>query len=519
MNHSPLNMALQTTWRFQVLPRPNHFTFEAFRTVVFKAWRDVSQIRDQDFVAVLTDLILMVRRTQSFSTHDLEGIDQQMDRLQEASRRASDARAGDHGPAVIYLSGYGKRAEFVAEGLGSMGIKVLTMDPNASLGFASDLEGRIPRTGLLLVGNGVLDDPAGVDALTVLATHHDSDLLVILATDVDLTFEQRMQATAFGPVTLFGPEADLKVLRSLVRSRAKDSQLNGFKVLLLDDSRTDGYRACMYMREEGLEVKQIQHPREVLDAIEEFRPDLVVTDFHMPGANGDQVASIIRQDREATMPIIFLSSEDDAETQLMALAKGADGFVQKPVQRGAFIKALKSLISRSKSYETRMRRDPLTGLLNHGQFMASAGRVTAKGGAQASSIVMIDIDHFKLVNDTYGHQVGDKVLVALAEILSDSLRSTDYVGRLGGEEFAVVMAGADLDAAKVVIDRLRDLFSSVRFNSEPGESSVPDNAFSCTFSAGIAILDGKISDSIKAADEAMYLAKHNGRDQVVIAGR
>lgn len=517
MNHLSLNLALQTTWRFLVLPRPNHFTFGAFRSLVYKSRSDIIQIRDQEFVAVLNDLVVMVRGTQSFSPDDLEGIDQHMDKLQAASRRASDASAGDNGPAVIYLSGFGERARLISEGLRSMGIKVLTMNPNAHEGFASDLQGRIPRTGLLLVGHGVIDDAVGADALTMLANQQDSDLLVILAPDTNLTFEQRMKASAFGAVTLFGPEADIKTLRNLVRSRARESQLNGFKVLLIDDSRTDAYQACLFMREEGLEVKHIQHPSEVLDAIEEFRPDLIVTDFHMPDANGDQVASVIRQDREATMPIVFLSSERNAETQLMALAKGADGFVQKPLKRGAFIKALKSMISRSKTFETRMRRDPLTGLLNHGQFMASAGRALTKVASIRCSIVMIDIDHFKTVNDTFGHPVGDKVLVTLAEILSDSLRSTDYVGRLGGEEFGVVMDGAGVEDARLVIDRLRNLFASVQFRSETGESNLPGNAFSCTFSAGIAPLAGTVADCIKAADEAMYRAKHNGRDQVVIA--
>lgn len=159
---------------------------------------------------------------------------------------------------------------------------------------------------------------------------------------------------------------------------------------------------------------------------------MVVTDFHMPGVNGDQVASVIRQDQEATMPIVFLSSERNAETQLLALSKGGDAFVQKPLKRGAFITALKALISRSKAAETRMRRDPLTGLLNHGQFLTSASRLCASQSETSASLVMLDIDHFKSVNDTFGHPVGDRVIVGLAEILAENLRTTDVVGRMGG---------------------------------------------------------------------------------------
>ncbi|WP_163120473.1 response regulator, partial [Acinetobacter pittii] len=110
-------------------------------------------------------------------------------------------------------------------------------------------------------------------------------------------------------------------------SRNRDIEIEGYRVLLLDDSRTDAYLARKFLTEEGLIVEHIQHPSQVLEALSRFRPDVLVTDFHMPEANGDVVASIIRQDRDATIPIIFLSRESNAEKQLLALSRGADGFV------------------------------------------------------------------------------------------------------------------------------------------------------------------------------------------------
>ncbi|MCT7340130.1 GGDEF domain-containing protein [Pseudomonas aeruginosa] len=141
--------------------------------------------------------------------------------------------------------------------------------------------------------------------------------------------------------------------------------------------------------------------------------------------------------------------------------------------------------------------------------MASAATVLAEG--PPSSLVLIDIDHFKSVNDTFGHPVGDRVLVGLAEVLTDSLRTDDYVGRLGGEEFGIVMVGANPSQAKMVVDRLRSIFTAIQFQSEDGTS------FSCSFSAGVAILNVSVKEAHRAADEALYSAKRSGRDRVEIA--
>ncbi|QHF00427.1 diguanylate cyclase (plasmid) [Pseudomonas cannabina pv. alisalensis] len=516
MNHETINRVLQSAWRSQVLTRPSEYTLEVFKAVFARVRSNTIDSLSGDFETELGLLSSLISSNQSLTARLLEGIDLQMDKLQAASRRESDARASDQGPSAIYIPGFGERSAFFASGLNSMGLKILSLDLDASLDLVADLRERMPTSGLVLVGGGVVSHPEACHALEALAAHHDSDLLVVIAEDTPMTFEERLVAATFGVVRLLGVEADVKTLRTLIRSRARDSQINGYKVLLLDDSKTDAYPAIKFMREEGIEVLHILSPAGVLKAIEEFRPDVVVTDFHMPGANGDQVASVIRQDSDAVMPIIFLSSERNTETQLIALSKGADAFVQKPLKRGAFIKALKALISRSKAFDSRMRRDPLTGLLNHGQLMASASRVSASGSVP-NTMVMIDIDHFKQVNDTFGHPVGDKVLVGLAEILSDNLRSTDFIGRMGGEEFAVLMVGAPISDARNVIDRIRELFSNLQFETGLQDQGDSGKWFACTFSAGVALLDGSAAISMKAADHALYKAKHGGRNRVEAA--
>jgi diguanylate cyclase (GGDEF)-like protein len=258
----------------------------------------------------------------------------------------------------------------------------------------------------------------------------------------------------------------------------------------------------------GLDVMHITSAVEVLDAMEAFQPDLIISDLHLPECEGDQMAKIIRQDREATMPIIFLSAEGNSEKQLIAIAAGADGFIRKPLHKEAFIKVLKSTIRRSVALENRMRRDPLTNLLNRAQFDTTMRRLAEHG--EQCALAVIDIDHFKSVNDTYGHPVGDQVICRLAKLLEDGVRSTDFVGRMGGEEFALLMPACELDNALVVINRLRERFSQLVFR---GEESAE---FQCTFSGGMTVLSPDSVGAYKAADNALYDSKKKGRNRVSV---
>jgi diguanylate cyclase (GGDEF)-like protein len=294
----------------------------------------------------------------------------------------------------------------------------------------------------------------------------------------------------------------------MIRDWMRDRTMLGYRVMLVEDSKTDAYLATSFMQSIGLEVMHIKSAVEVLDAIESFQPDLIISDLHMPECEGDQMARIIRQDREATMPIIFLSAEGNSEKQLIALAAGADGFIRKPLHEEPFIRVLKSTIRRSVALENRMRRDPLTNLLNRVQFDTNMRRLSERG--ERCALAVLDIDHFKSVNDTYGHPVGDQVICRLAKLLEDGVRSTDFIGRMGGEEFALLMPDCSLENASDVINRLREQFSSIAFRSESGSE------FSCRFSAGMVDLGGDFISAYKSADDALYESKKMGRNRVTV---
>ncbi|MEH6628095.1 MAG: diguanylate cyclase [Motiliproteus sp.] len=170
------------------------------------------------------------------------------------------------------------------------------------------------------------------------------------------------------------------------------------------------------------------------------------------------------------------------------------------------------LIKQQLELETMAMSDPLTGLANRRHLREHAELMigSAKRYQFPVSFLMLDIDYFKRVNDTYGHDVGDEVLKALAALLVNTARDADLPCRLGGEEFGVVLSHSDTRQAYVAAERIREKVKNLSFESDQGP-------FSISVSIGVAELSKDLDDSLKRADEGLYLAKNNGRDQVVIA--
>lgn len=361
---------------------------------------------------------------------------------------------------------------------------------------------------VLLMGHQVLDWPVSFSTLCGQLEAGGEDRLIIVMTNRHITFSERHTLSALGNVRITSVQEDSKRVRDMIRDWMRDRTMLGYRVLLVEDSKTDAYLASKYMAEVGVDVLHIRSAMEVLDAIEAFQPDLIISDLHMSDCEGDQMARIIRQDRDATMPIIFLSAESNSEKQLLALAAGADGFIRKPLHKEPFIKVLKSTIRRSVALENRMRRDPLTNLLNRAQFDTNLRRMSERG--EECALAVLDIDHFKSVNDMHGHPVGDQVICRLAKVLEDGVRSTDFVGRMGGEEFALLMPFCDMENALAVVNRLRVQFSVQQFRGKNGDP------FTCAFSAGLVALGVDFQLSYKAADDALYESKKEGRNRVTV---
>ncbi|MFP3341809.1 diguanylate cyclase [Halomonas sp. SIMBA_159] len=285
------------------------------------------------------------------------------------------------------------------------------------------------------------------------------------------------------------------------------------RVLVVDDEPEVAAYHALLLEQAGMVVQQVNHPSDALIALERFSPDLLLVDVYMPVCSGEELANIIRQQPEHVgLPIIYLSSETDSQKQLSAMTAGVEAFITKPVVPEELVSAVKLRAERLRLLRSLMTRDSMTGLYNH----STTTDLISKALAQAyrdntqHAMAMIDIDHFKSVNDTHGHLAGDQVIITLARLLKTRLRISDIIGRYGGEEFVVLLKGVTDERASELIDGLRHDFAQVDFHAGGA-------CFRCTFSAGISSFPTQPStESLRlSADQALYRAKHQGRNQVV----
>ncbi len=324
----------------------------------------------------------------------------------------------------------------------------------------------------------------------------------------------RLRSVRAGCTAFFLKTSEPYYLTKTIDQMYGSSFSEPLRILIIDDSPSLGEYYSIILQEAGMETHSITNPLRTLEVLNDFRPDLLLLDIYMPECSGLELAAVLRQESHyAGIPIIFLSTEDDRYKQLAALNLGGDDFLTKPVLPQHLVSAVKLRAKRAGILSSYMTRDSLTGLLNHTNVLQHLDIELNRAVRLNSTLcyVMVDIDHFKSVNDTYGHTTGDHVLRKLSELLLTRLRKTDLVGRFGGEEFAIILPNTTAEAGMILIAYIRKLFSQCVFKAEN------DREFSVTFSAGLAIYpDFKESRSlIEAADRALYQAKHEGRNREV----
>ena len=326
----------------------------------------------------------------------------------------------------------------------------------------------------------------------------------------------RLKCVRAGGIAFFGKPIDMVGLVDKLDSLDLEQTIDPYRVLIVEDQPTIANYYQMVLKMAGMNTMVATDSTQVLTLMEEFYPDLVLMDLYMPEINGAELAKVIRQiDDYVSIPIVFLSSEEEFSKQMEALSLGGDDFLTKPIKAGHLVAIVKSRLERLRILRSFMMRDSLTGLLNHtsirGQLAQELNRCRRQGTNLA--LAMIDIDHFKSVNDNYGHAIGDSVLKSLSRLLKQRLRKSDIIGRYGGEEFVAILLDTDGDRASQVMNEIRQHFAEIQHYT-------PRNGiFSVTFSCGIASFPpfkeaATISD---AADRALYNAKNAGRNRVFVA--
>ncbi|WP_197414308.1 diguanylate cyclase [Lacimicrobium alkaliphilum] len=329
-------------------------------------------------------------------------------------------------------------------------------------------------------------------------------------------FDSRYKIAALGIDGLFSEATNAtEVAEYLQRLQTERLEASGGKVLIVDDDvdLLEHYRLTLTAA--GMTVKTLGTPEAIFSVLSEFKPDILLLDVHMGAYSGPTLARMIRfQPQWLSLPIIYLSAEQDKSEQLKALADGADEFISKPISDSELKETVRTRCFRARQLANLLARDSLTGLLKHSlikQEMANEYARCRRVGEQAA-VVMLDLDHFKRVNDDYGHGTGDTVIKALANLLTHRLRKTDKIGRYGGEEFAIVMPQCDLTQAEQILEQIRLHFSGLVFQSGRNE-------FHVTLSAGIALLNDyeDPESALEAADQALYQRKQLGRNGVSLA--
>ncbi|MBC3880717.1 diguanylate cyclase [Undibacterium sp. LX40W] len=328
------------------------------------------------------------------------------------------------------------------------------------------------------------------------------------------SFESRLRAVRAGGDGFFLKPVDVLALTERLEEIIALPEPRLYRILIIDDDvdLTQAYSSML--KSAGMVVEVLNDPELVLEHMSSFRPELILMDIYMPNCDGVELSKVIRQDHSyLDVPIIFLSSEQDEQKQIAAVKVGADDFLCKPIAPELLISSLSSRAERFRSLRTLVMRDGLTGLYNHTAIKEDliAKISSASRTVTCVAVAMIDLDNFKLVNDTYGHQMGDQVLRTLSHMLKQRLRKSDAVGRYGGEEFIVIFPNTTADVARMVLEKIRVAFSRVVHVSEHGE-------FKVGFSAGIA--DSRQTanpeELLTIADAALYKAKASGKNQVLL---
>lgn len=358
------------------------------------------------------------------------------------------------------------------------------------------------------------DRLGGVKLLNELQRGREVPLPVIFFSEHD-EFIMRLEAAHAGGIAYLVKPINVGALIDKLDSLTSTKPLAPYRVMIVDDSLALTAYHTAVLEQAGMVVKAVNDPFKVIDALLEFTPDLILIDLYMPECSGLDLAKVIRQlDAFVSIPIVFLSAEGNIEKQHFAMGLGGDDFLTKPIQPQHLISSVGNRIRRSLTLRSFMIRDSLTGLLNHTAIkdMLDVQLAWAIRHKKPLSFAMIDIDHFKRVNDNYGHPAGDRVIKSLARLLKQRLCSSDLVGRYGGEEFAVVLVDADAGQAMKVLDTIRVDFSQLFHLAE-------DKRFKVTFSCGIADTSRfpDLTRLSNAADKALYKAKHAGRNQIRLA--
>ncbi len=453
-------------------------------------------------------LELFGRMEQEISSIDPDqGMELQIHELEIATRGTSERER-----KVVYLcedDSYQRLT--LATQIGCFGFEVLSFGELDQL--ASAVQSAPPDA--IVMDMTFPDKPhGGADIISFIQSGRPNPIPTLFISSLG-SFDNRLAAVRAGSSGYFVKPVNMTELCSTLTRLTSAVKPEPYRIMIIDDDPQLAEYHSLILQDSGMISLVINDSLQVMAPLFEFKPDLILMDMYMPGCNGMELAKAIRQiGSYFSIPIVYLSSETDLDKQYQALVIGGDAFLTKPIDPQRLVNSVVSRAERMKIIRSQMVRDSMTGLFNHTATKEQLDTAIAHAQRKQEEVcfAMIDVDKFKRVNDTYGHPIGDRVLIALASLIRQRVRKTDTVGRFGGEEFAVILPDCSLAVAVDLLNEVRESFSTLSFQAK-------EEAFSCTFSCGVAPLSlfGDATALNAGADEALYAAKHRGRNLVVAA--
>ncbi|MCK9491412.1 MAG: diguanylate cyclase [Sulfurimonas sp.] len=337
---------------------------------------------------------------------------------------------------------------------------------------------------------------------------------IVLSGNIDKDFRKKLLAKNIIDYVNKGGVNDINYIINTLQRLEKNQNHN---ILVVDDSMV--FRSQMKSMLENLfyEVITVAHGEEALGMLNShLNISMVITDYNMPVMNGLELTNEIRKNYNKTeLCIVAISSNNDEEINALFLKQGANDYIKKPFSKEEFSCRINNSIEALENIQyitNHANRDFLTGLYNRRYFFENMNEYMEdiKLSGERFAIAMLDIDFFKKINDTYGHDIGDKVIVAISEVLRTNTSYRDIVARFGGEEFCVVLKNINQYSVSEILERLRQEIEDFAFVVDSA------NEVKFTISIGVAYHDDSetLEETINQADMNLYNAKQNGRNQV-----
>jgi diguanylate cyclase (GGDEF)-like protein len=339
--------------------------------------------------------------------------------------------------------------------------------------------------------------------------------VIVLSGNIDKNFRKTiLQKNIIDYVNKSGIEDINYIIQTIQRLQNNKNH----KILVVDDSIVVRKMMSALLENLFFTVYTVAHGEEALGMLN-THPDisLMITDYNMPVMNGLELVKETRKIfTKNDLCIIAISVHDDEEMNALFLKQGANDFIKKPFSKEEFSCRINNSIEALENLQTitnHANRDYLTGLYNRRYFHEHMAEYIAesKESAEQFTVAVIDIDYFKKINDSYGHDTGDKVIVSLADILRANLSHRDIISRFGGEEFCLVLKNEDISHSLSILESLRTQVQNTNIKIDT------HNSINITISIGLASFNEEddLEASINQADMMLYKAKQEGRNRTV----